>query len=251
MSQARSRIRRFWLPIVLGCIAIAASTAGGLVAVKSWVSTGITVVAGTAALGQLLVAAFAKQAEHRAQVVQDARTALLACLAELASEVRVPISSLGIHAYTVRRPWRSIPEHFRVARVRVGLADGIPPSTTRWTSGKGVVGRCERSAAEVWWSRRAYVNPRDPEYDATRAQKEWERLGFFDAEEWQVASRYAGIVAFPINAWHAGRRPKYVGCITLDCVEPEHWARIRKSDKRVTEILASAAAGARVAVLLI
>lgn len=160
---------------------------------------------------------------EQARQKSEAQIALNAALTKIMQKARVNPDVVGLHAYVVRRsffPWQA-PHQERVARLR--LSNYPPASGTLWGPNKGVVGQC--------WARRHQIVVLEPGKSLPQllqcTEAEWnaapeEQRQGLSFNEWEATRRYTYIAAVPVQA---GER--YVGCITIDTVEPGSADRLK------------------------
>lgn len=140
--------------------------------------------------------------------VQDALKTAYVQIVELSG---IDYRDVGLHAFLVRRyrvrPWRQ-----RLVRVGHWRLRSTPPVTgIRWTSGKGLIGRC--------WELRQNVGANLAEEWGLEelTEAEWENLEVdsrygFSYDEYLRVQAYGAVVAAPILD-DAGR---FIGCVSAD-----------------------------------
>jgi len=178
-------------------------------------------------------------AKERAQ--SDRRQCLLGALVtvnKLAPDV--DLSELGLNAFMVRRDgWQREEILHRVERYR--LSDSPHPSKVRFTSGKGIIGRC-------WANKRPeYINwqPIAEKYGGRELNdqefaeiREATRGGFTRADFVSLVGKYAEIHAVPIVAEDG----QFLGVLALDreAREPVDGLQLLK-DHKIRVVLDEAA----------
>lgn len=173
---------------------------------------------------------------------KDAQITLLKNLPRIAAALAVKPEEIGMSAFLVRRRWPKFWAKHQERQARVRLRPG-PPSGTRWSRGKGVIGRLweQPGVVQVW--------PPDPailKQHKNDLPEEWEmapddlRMGL-SHQEWQALRRYDGVVAIALNK-NPDHVPRYRGCVTLEFLKADTYAAVNPEAMEEAQSILSRAA---------
>lgn len=217
-------LRRIVGPLLLAVLQGAFSLGAALYQKPDW--RWWASIVGTATLGVVFAALVTIAAEkgHRAKMKLDVENILQATMIELSTAVGLKLEDISLRAFKVSRSTSTFwlkKEQRSIGVIR--QRKGLPPLTTRWREGVGVIGRC--------WKTKHQVQPVLLAALATATEEDWEpldteeRMGFSWSQWLSLRSRYHGIVAYPIVE-HKGfpGRYKYWGCVALGAFTQDAWA---------------------------
>lgn len=189
------------------------------------VVTVAAVVAGVTFLDNLRLLFYKFQAHQREASRSRMHTPLIGALNAVATARDVPLESLGISVFAIRKylgmKWYLIPWlKQRLKRVfRFRLSDYPPESNVRWTKGKGTIGDCWQTGVAALHDRRPTAkrygkghHPTEQEFSTMSAA---DRSGFTRTQFIQTIDKYGEILAVPIVKRNTGA---LLGVLSIDCL---------------------------------